>query len=75
MPHRTFKISSSPISSGYMSVGEDDLATSRGFVVKVSDGKHYGEYSFNQITEADIDRICERSSRSFFRDRKSFVYF
>lgn len=48
------------VSRKNMSVGEDDLATSRGFVVKVSDGKHYGEYSFNQITEADIDRICER---------------
>ena len=48
------------VSRKNMGVGEDDLGTSRGFVVKVSDGKHYGEYSFNQITEEEIDRICRR---------------
>ena len=37
------------VSRKNMSVSEAKRGTSRGFVVKVSDGKHYAEYSFNQI--------------------------
>ncbi len=46
------------VSKRNMSAGESGLGTSRGLVVKVSDGKHYGEYSFNQITEGDMNGIC-----------------
>ncbi|MCI8966261.1 MAG: TldD/PmbA family protein [Lachnospiraceae bacterium] len=47
------------VSRKNMSVGEGDRGTSRGFVVKVSDGKHYAEYSFNQISEENLDGICD----------------
>ncbi len=39
-------------------VREDELLTARGFVAKISDGKHYAEYSFNQISEDLLDEIC-----------------
>ncbi len=48
------------VSRKNMSVSEAKRGTSRGFVVKVSDGKHYAEYSFNQITEQDLDDLCAR---------------
>lgn len=48
------------VSRKNMSVGEDERGTSRGFVVKVSDGKHYAEYSFNQISEESLNSICDR---------------
>lgn len=48
------------VSRRNMSVGENDLGTSRGFVVKVSDGKHYTEYSFNRISEETLDAVCAR---------------
>lgn len=48
------------VSRKNMVVGEDDRSTSRGFVAKVSDGKHYAEYSFNQISGESLDRICAR---------------
>ena len=41
-------------------VSEDGMLAARGFVVKVSDGARYGEYSFNQITEEMVDQIVER---------------
>lgn len=48
------------VSRKNMAVGEGQPGTSRGFVVKVSDGKHYAEYSFNQISEKNLDIICDR---------------
>ncbi|MCD8120070.1 MAG: TldD/PmbA family protein [Lachnospiraceae bacterium] len=40
------------------SADEDDLFSSRGFVVRVSDGVHSTEYSFNLITKELLDDIC-----------------
>ena len=37
--------------------GEDDLFTRRGFVLKVYDGRSYGEYSFTHIDEDAIPAI------------------
>lgn len=48
------------VSRRNMSVGESERGTSRGFVAKISDGKHYAEYSFNQISEESLDSICRR---------------
>lgn len=48
------------VSRKNMSVGEGSRGTSRGFVAKISDGKHYVEYSFNQISEERLDDICAR---------------
>ncbi|MDE7028668.1 MAG: TldD/PmbA family protein [Lachnospiraceae bacterium] len=48
------------VSRKNMNVGEGERGTSRGFVVKVSDGKHYAEYSFNQIAEEKLEEICSR---------------
>lgn len=48
------------VSRKNMSVGEGIRGTSRGFVAKVSDGRHYAEYSFNQISEESLDTICAR---------------
>lgn len=41
-------------------VRADDLLSARGFVARVSDGSHYAEYSFNQISEDSLERICAR---------------
>ena len=38
-------------------VAEDDIYTSRGYVVKVYDGGCYAEYSGNRISEEEIDRV------------------
>jgi len=38
-------------------VGEDDLFTCRGFVLKVFDGRSYGEYSFTHLDEKSIPAI------------------
>ncbi len=40
-----------------VSAGQDELYTSRGFVVRVFDAGHYAEYSFNALSEADIPAI------------------
>lgn len=48
------------VSRRNMSVGEGSFGTSRGFVAKVSDGRHYAEYSFNRISEENLDGICDR---------------
>ena len=59
------------VSRKNMSVGEGERGTSRGFVVKVSDGKHYAEYSFNQISRCwEMMRywlILPRSKRQGWR--------
>lgn len=48
------------VSRKSMAAGEGERGTSRGFVAKVSDGKHYVEYSFNRISEENLDGICDR---------------
>lgn len=48
------------VSKRNMSAGESRMGTERGFVVKVSDGRHYREYSFNHIGEGELDHICDR---------------
>ncbi len=40
-----------------VSAGEGDLFTRRGFVLKVYDGRSYGEYSFTHLDEAAIPAI------------------
>lgn len=40
-------------------VSEDGILSNRGCVVRVSDGKHYTEYSFNQISEENLDEVCD----------------
>ncbi len=39
-------------------VNEDGILSNRGYVVKVSDGKHYTEYSFNRISEENLEEVC-----------------
>lgn len=39
-------------------IAEDGILSNRGYVVKVSDGKHYAEYSFNQISEELLSEVC-----------------
>lgn len=46
------------------SVQEDSLLSGRGFVVKISDGMHNTEYSFNRISENALDEICESIDRA-----------
>lgn len=41
-------------------ISEEDFMSGRGFVVKVYDGKSYGEYSFNEIAEETIPVIIDR---------------
>lgn len=48
------------VSRKSMAAREDSMLSARGFVAKVSDGAHYAEYSFNRISEAMLDEICER---------------
>ncbi len=48
------------VSKRNMAAGEDDLLTSRGFVAKVWDGKHYAEYSFNKVVPEELEEICAR---------------
>ncbi len=43
-----------------VSASEDALFTKRGFVVRVLDGKGYGEFSFNHISHEEIPEILER---------------
>lgn len=45
-------------------ISEDDLFSERGFVVKVYDGKSYGEYSFNEIGDELIPNIIEKINNS-----------
>ena len=40
-------------------VAEDDLYSTRGYVVKVYDGGCYAEYSGNRISEEEIDRVVK----------------
>ena len=45
-------------------ISEADFLSGRGFVAKVYDGKSYGEYSFNEITEETIPLITDRIHNS-----------
>ena len=45
-------------------ISQDGMLTNRGFVVKVSDGGRYGEYSFNHISEEKINEILAGVSRA-----------
>lgn len=45
-------------------ISEDDMLNERGFVAKVYDGKSYGEYSFNEITEGLVPEIVEKINKS-----------
>lgn len=45
-------------------ISQNGMLTARGFVVKVSDGTHYGEYSFNQISEEKIPQILAGVERA-----------
>ncbi len=45
-------------------ISEEDFLSGRGFVAKFYDGKSYGEYSFNEITEETIPFITDRINHS-----------
>lgn len=45
-------------------ISQDDMLTVRGFVVKVSDGSRYGEYSFNRISVEEIPKILTGVERA-----------
>jgi TldD protein len=45
-------------------ISEDEVLNGRGFVVKVYDGKSYGEYSFNEITEGTLSDILGKIKNS-----------
>ncbi len=45
-------------------ISEDGLLTARGFVAKVSDGTHYAEYSFNRLSEDQLEEICGKIART-----------
>ncbi len=42
------------------SISGSGMMSARGFVVKVFDGKHWSEHSFNEITEEEIPDILEQ---------------
>ncbi len=45
-------------------VAEDALLSTRGYVIKVYDGKGYAEYSFNHLEETDLDNILIKIRKS-----------
>ena len=47
------------VSATGISMGEDAVYTSRGFVVRVADAKGYGEYSFNRLTEDTLGEVID----------------
>lgn len=51
------KAKSYNVSRSGIGVAENSLLSTRGFVAKVYDGKGYCEYSFNEFSEADINKI------------------
>ena len=48
------------VSARDVMAGEDPMLVSRGFVVRVSKDGQYAEYSFNSISEEELDGICDR---------------
>lgn len=53
--YRSYSVSKMVVSSG-----GDGILASRGFVVKVHDGNHYAEYSFDDISQENIGRILSQ---------------
>lgn len=45
---------------------EDSLLSGRGFVIKAYDGSGYGEYSFNEISEENLDDIAAAIQNQVF---------
>lgn len=54
------------VSKKVTSVSMVSLMSGRGFVAKVYDGKCYGEYSFNEITEDKIGEIAAKIKEKLF---------
>lgn len=52
------------VSNRGTTISEDDMLNERGFVAKVYDGKSYGEYSFNEITNELIPVIVDKIQNS-----------
>ncbi len=51
------------VTKSVTSMTEDALLSNRGFVIKVYDGRAYGEYSFNQISEEALPDILKEVDR------------
>ncbi len=47
------------VSGRNVSVSEDTRSGSRGFVVRVAKDGRYAEYSFNALSEGDLDKVAE----------------
>lgn len=54
------------VSKNITSVSMLSLMSGQGFVVKVYDGKSYGEYSFNEISEGGIEEIVSKIKEELF---------
>ena len=54
------------VSKDITSVGMISWMTGQGFVVKVYDGASYGEYSFNEISEDEIEKIVSKIKGELF---------
>ena len=52
------KAKSYMVSRRNTAISENGVLAARGFVAKISDGKHYAEYSFSRISEVLLDEIC-----------------
>lgn len=52
------------VSNRGTTISEDDMLNERGFVAKVYDGKSYGEYSFNEISDALLQTIVNKINHS-----------
>ncbi len=48
------------VSRSGVSASEQEMLSTRGFVVKVYDGSSYGEYSFNELEEERLTAIAEK---------------
>ncbi|MCD8105324.1 MAG: TldD/PmbA family protein [Lachnospiraceae bacterium] len=51
------------VTSAVTAMGEDSLLSNRGFVIRAYDGEAYGEYSFNDISEEEIEDILAQLRR------------
>ena len=50
------------VSRSGINIAEDGMLSTRGFVIKVYDGKSYGEYSFNELSAERLPDIMEKLS-------------
>lgn len=48
------------VSRSGINISEQEMLSTRGFVVKVYDGKSYGEYSFNEISRERLPVVLEK---------------